>query len=101
MLFNPNPKPPARTDSVEQFRPRRHTPPKRPVSDPRPNRAPVTRNLKGKCYVIDGDTIVISGTKIRIAGIDAPELEHPWGKKSKFTLVSLCKGKVVTAVIKE
>lgn len=51
--------------------------------------------------MIDGDTIVISGTKIRVAGIDAPELEHPWGKKSKFALINMCKGKVVTAVIKE
>jgi len=51
--------------------------------------------------VIDGDTVVISGTKIRIAGIDAPELDHPWGKKSKFTLMDLCKGKIVTAMIRE
>ncbi|MCJ8237102.1 thermonuclease family protein [Peteryoungia algae] len=46
---------------------------------------------------MDGDTIVIDGTHIRIAGIDAPELDHPWGKKSKWTLVQMCKGQVVTA----
>lgn len=51
--------------------------------------------------MIDGDTIVISGTKIRIAGIDAPELDHPWGKRSKFVLVNMCKGKIVTAEITE
>ncbi len=57
--------------------------------------------LKGKCRVIDGDTIVISSTRIRIAGIDAPELDHPWGKNSKFALINMCKGQVVTAAIKE
>ena len=76
-------------------------PPRHLPRDPGPARTPVTETLKGKCHVIDGDTIVISGTKIRIAGIDAPELDHPWGNKSKFALISLCKGKVVTAVISE
>lgn len=51
--------------------------------------------------MIDGDTISISGTKIRLAGIDAPELDHPWGKKSKFALISMCKGKVITAEFKD
>ena len=75
---------------------------RRPDRQPvKPSREPATNTLKGKCYVIDGDTIVISGTKIRIAGIDAPELEDPWGKKSKFTLIEMCKGKVITAEIKD
>ena len=51
--------------------------------------------------MIDGDTIVIGGTKIRLAGIDAPELNHPWGKNSKFAVMKLCKGKIVTAHIKD
>jgi endonuclease YncB( thermonuclease family) len=50
--------------------------------------------------VIDGDTIVIDKRHIRLAGIDAPELDHPWGQRSKWALVQLCKGKVVTAHIK-
>ncbi|WP_371153103.1 thermonuclease family protein [Jannaschia sp. 2305UL9-9] len=60
---------------------------------------PAAKILKGKTFVIDGDTIVISGTHIRIAGIDAPELDHPWGRKSKSAMINLCKGKVVTAVL--
>jgi endonuclease YncB( thermonuclease family) len=56
-----------------------------------------TEALKGKCYVIDGDTIVISGTRIRLAGIDAPEMDQPWGKKAKFAMIALCKGKIITA----
>lgn len=80
---------------------RPHIPPKRSTGEEKPSRIPTTDTLKGNCYVIDGDTIVISGTKIRIAGIDAPELDHPWGKKSKYALVGLCKNKIVTAVISE
>jgi endonuclease YncB( thermonuclease family) len=34
---------------------------------------------------------------LRLAGIDAPELDHPWGKKAKWELVQLCKGQVITA----
>lgn len=56
--------------------------------------------LRGRCWVIDGDTIVIDNVRIRLAGIDAPELDHPWGQKSKWALVQLCKGQVVTARIK-
>lgn len=53
--------------------------------------------LEGRCHVIDGDTIVIDGIKLRLAGIDAPELDHPWGLKSKWTLVHLCRWQTVTA----
>jgi endonuclease YncB( thermonuclease family) len=56
--------------------------------------------LRGRCWVIDGDTIVIDKVHLRIAGIDAPELDHPWGRQSKWALVQLCKGQTVTARIK-
>ena len=56
----------------------------------------ITR-LSGKCYVVDGDTIRINGQPIRLFGIDAPELHHPWGKKAKFELVKICKGQNVIA----
>ena len=57
--------------------------------------------LRGKVYVIDGDTVVIQKTRIRLAGIDAPELEHPWGKKSKWALHAMTKGQIVTAHVSE
>ncbi len=76
-------------------------PPKIETAPPAADRTPSTRTLKGKCYVIDGDTIVISGTRIRIAGIDAPELDHPYGKKAKSAVISMCKGQIVTAEISE
>lgn len=56
--------------------------------------------LKGLCWVVDGDTIVIDKHHIRLAGIDAPEIDHPWGKQSKWALVELCRGHTITARIK-
>lgn len=55
------------------------------------------RTLSGKASIIDGDTLIIRKTKIRLFGIDAPELDDPFGQKSKWALVRLCKGKTVTA----
>lgn len=99
--------------AVEKSRPARHSrqarrPATRVVRAPAP-RAPSSQarslarptTLCGKCYVIDGDTIVIKKTKIRLAGIDAPELDHPYGNKSKWAMVALCKGQMITAHIKD
>lgn len=49
--------------------------------------------FSGRCLVIDGDTIIVRKQRIRLFGIDAPEMEHPWGNKSKWTLIGLCRGK--------
>lgn len=53
----------------------------------------------GKCFVVDGDTITIGGTPIRLAGIDAPELDQPWGNKAKFAMVALCRGQRIRAQV--
>lgn len=58
-------------------------------------------HLRGPAYVVDGDTIKIRNTQIRLFGIDAPEMNHPFGKKAKWALVSMCKGQTVTAEILE
>ena len=55
--------------------------------------------LSGKCYVIDGDTVVIKHTHIRLAGIDAPELDQPFGQASKWALVRMVKGQEITAEV--
>lgn len=55
--------------------------------------------LQGSAFVIDGDTIVIQKTQIRLFGVDAPELDHPYGKKAKWALVMLCKGQTVRAEV--
>ncbi|MDA5093259.1 thermonuclease family protein [Aliiroseovarius sp. KMU-50] len=62
--------------------------------DPPPE-VPTSKRLRGKAWVIDGDTIVVSNIKVRLAGIDAPELDQPWGKKAKWEMVKICKGQTV------
>ena len=57
--------------------------------------------LTGAAWVTDGDTIKINHTQIRLFGIDAPELNHPYGKKAKWALHALCKGQTVRAEITE
>lgn len=54
--------------------------------------------IVGRCWVIDGDTIDVNGTRIRLAGIDAPELGDPYGNKAKFHLLQLCRDQQVRAV---
>ena len=58
---------------------------------------PPNLTITGKAHIIDGDTIKIGKTKIRLAGIDAPEINMPWGQKSKWAMVEICKGQVITA----
>lgn len=70
------------------------------VHPSRPTPQPEETVLRGPCRVVDGDTIVIGKRPIRLAGIDAPELDHPWGQKAKWALVALCRGQTVTARIK-
>ena len=55
--------------------------------------------LRGSAYVVDGDTVVVQKQNIRLYGIDAPEMNHPYGEKAKWALISLCKGQVIRAEI--
>lgn len=55
------------------------------------------KEIRGRCFVHDGDTIRIRSTWIRISYIDAPELSTDYGKKSKWTLLNICKGKTIIA----
>ena len=57
--------------------------------------------LAGSAYVVDGDTLVIKKTQVRLFGVDAPEINHPYGKKAKWALVSLCKGQKIRAEVTE
>lgn len=65
-------------------------------------KAPPTKTvLSGPAYIIDGDSLVIRKTQVRLFGVDAPEMNHPYGQKAKWALVKLCKGQTVTATIIE
>lgn len=57
------------------------------------------RHLNGPAYVVDGDTIVIRNTQIRLFGVDAPELNHPYGQNAKWAMFNLCRGQAVLAEI--
>lgn len=61
-------------------------------------------NHRGDAVVLDGDTILLSGQKIRLEGIDAPEFSqtctvraglYACGKEARKQLVSLAKGGTV------
>ncbi|WP_375697078.1 thermonuclease family protein [Bartonella sp. AP14QHHD] len=61
--------------------------------------------VEGNALIIDGDTIMISSIKIRLAGIDAPELHqfcgkkearYPCGLEAKKYLEQLLKNQIVT-----
>ena len=57
------------------------------------------RIVQGSAWITDGDTIKIKNTQIRLFGIDAPELNHPYGRNAKWALHKLCKGQDVRAEI--
>ncbi len=80
---------------------RQHTPPLKPFEAK--TASPVSRPtvLEGPAYVVDGDTVRIRKTQIRLFGIDAPEMNHPYGNKAKWALLSMCKGQMVRAEIVE
>jgi endonuclease YncB( thermonuclease family) len=62
---------------------------------------PAQRIVQGAAYVTDGDTIVINKTQIRLFGVDAPELDHPYGNKAKWAMVKLCKGHKIRAEVSD
>ena len=67
--------------------------------------------ITGKAYVLDGDTIRVAGTKIRLEGIDAPELDQVakhqhgyWFKQGQWVKSALIKaigGKEVQVKVKK
>lgn len=60
---------------------------------------PAGETFTGPAYVIDGDTIVVQKINIRLFGIDAPEIEDPYGRNAKFAMMKLCKGQTITVHI--
>ena len=60
-------------------------------------------DLNGKVVgVSDGDTLTLrvdgSNVRVRLDGIDAPELGQPYGRSARRSLAQICKGKAATAV---
>lgn len=73
----------------------------RPFDPKSAEQQPAGTSVCGSAYVVDGDTLIIQKTQIRLFGVDAPEIDHPYGNKAKWALVSLCKGHKVRADITE
>lgn len=80
---------PASTRHVVHADAGRPTEPRRPIE------------MVGPCYVVDGDTIRIRDLVIRVSGIDAPELDQPYGEKAKWAMHRLCKGHDIRAELSE
>lgn len=57
--------------------------------------------LEGYARITDGDSLVINKTQVRLYGIDAPELNHPYGQKAKWALIHMCKGQKIRAEVTE
>lgn len=55
-------------------------------------------SLAGPAYVVDGDTLRVNNTSIRLWGIDAPELDHPQGRASADTMRVIVGRDVVSCV---
>jgi micrococcal nuclease len=51
--------------------------------------------VTGPAKVHDGDTMYVAGHAIRLAGIDAEELDEPHGLAARDALISLTRGRVV------
>lgn len=62
--------------------------------------------ITGKCVkVIDGDTLIIDCGKgkrtVEIEGVDAPELDQPWGKETRNFVKKMVGGEKVEIVVVE
>lgn len=106
-LFIRNARKEARRVVRRAFKPAEPKPLYRPTPKPAPFNEKTAREalekpvLRGTAYVVDGDTLTIAKTQIRLFGVDAPELDHPYGKKAKWALVKLCKGQSIRAEVTE
>ncbi|MEX0319021.1 MAG: thermonuclease family protein [Ruegeria sp.] len=51
--------------------------------------------IAGGVHVRDADTIVVSGTPVRLQGVDAPELDTAAGRDARRWMVNHLRGKAV------
>lgn len=59
------------------------------------------QTVSGPAYIVDGDTITLRRIQVRLFGVDAPELNHPYGQIAKKALRQMCAGQTVNAEILE
>jgi micrococcal nuclease len=52
--------------------------------------------ISGQATVIDSDTIVVEGIHIRLSGVDAEELNEPYGKQARDAMRTIIGHSLVT-----
>jgi endonuclease YncB( thermonuclease family) len=57
--------------------------------------------ISGPAFVIDADTVVVDGTKVRLKGVDAAELGTPLGETAKRRMQALVPGALVCTLTGE
>ena len=55
------------------------------------------RIIEGRAYVMNGDSLIIQKVEVRLFGVDAPEMNHPFGTRAKWALFEMCKGHAIRA----
>ncbi|WP_156434789.1 thermonuclease family protein [Bradyrhizobium lablabi] len=50
--------------------------------------------ISGPARVVDGDTVVVAGTRVRLKGVDAAELGTPRGENARRVMATLVSGTV-------
>jgi len=55
----------------------------------------ISLSLVGQAFVLDGDTISVDDSRIRLWGLDAPEWDSQRGQASRDYLIGLLKNKEV------
>jgi len=53
------------------------------------------REITGRAYVRDADTVVVTGIPVRLNGVDAPELSNRYGRAAKAFMERLLRGERV------
>ena len=85
----------SRPESRERPQAERDREPWKRRSEPDPDYLPTPRPFTGRAWIIDGDTLTVERHRIRLFGIDAPELDQDGDHKSKAWLIRLArKGQV-------
>lgn len=67
-------------------------------------KAPIKKLVGLVVHVYDGDTILLSGkekVRVRLAGIDAPEKDQPYGDEARIFLARLIRRKRVLALVND
>ncbi len=60
--------------------------------------AATANDITGEVRVIDGDTIVVGGQRVRIEGLHAPELHEPFGPEARDFVIALLADDAVRCV---